>query len=58
MTRRITYLIEEQENRSKLLNTRDLDVKATRTLEDSQNNEVPISDKEEVLILNPRKESQ
>jgi hypothetical protein len=51
-------LIEEQENWSKLLNTRDPDVEAARTLEDSQNTEVPISDKEEVLILNPRKESQ
>jgi hypothetical protein len=58
MTRRITYLIEERENRSKLLNTRDPDVEAIRTLEDSQKTEVPISAKEEVLILNPRKESQ
>ena len=58
MTRRITYLIEEQENRSKLLNTRDPYVEAARTLEDSQKTEVPILDKEEVLIMNPRKESQ
>jgi hypothetical protein len=35
MTRMIAYLIEEQENRSKLLNTRDPDVEAARTLEDS-----------------------
>jgi hypothetical protein len=56
MTRRIAYLIEEQENRSKLFNTRNPDVKAVRKLEDSQKTEVPISDKEEVLILNPRKE--
>jgi hypothetical protein len=55
MTRMIAYLIEEKENRSKLLNTRDPDVEAARTLEDSQKTEVPISDKEEVLILNPRK---
>jgi hypothetical protein len=34
MTRRITYLIEYQENRSKLFDTRDPDVKAARTLED------------------------
>jgi hypothetical protein len=34
MTRRITHLIEEQENRSKLFNTRNPDVKDTRTLED------------------------
>jgi hypothetical protein len=58
MTRRITYLIEEQENRSKILNTRDPDVKDARTLEDPQNTEVPILDKEVVLIPNPRKESQ
>jgi hypothetical protein len=30
MTRRITYLMEEQENISNLLNTRDLDVEAIR----------------------------
>jgi hypothetical protein len=35
-----------------------LDVEAARTLEDSQETEVPILDKEEVLPLNPRKESQ
>jgi hypothetical protein len=58
MTRRITHLIEEQENRSKLFNTRDPDVEAARTLEDPQKTEVPIPDKEEVLPLNPRKESQ
>jgi hypothetical protein len=34
MTRRITYLIEEKENISKLLDTRDLDVKAIRALEE------------------------
>jgi hypothetical protein len=34
MTRRITYLIEEQENRSKLLDTRDLDIEDIRTLEE------------------------
>jgi hypothetical protein len=31
MTRRITQLIEEQENRSKLFRTRDLDVEVERT---------------------------
>jgi hypothetical protein len=36
MTRRITHLIEEQENRSKLLRTRNLDVEVERTQEDSQ----------------------
>jgi hypothetical protein len=45
MTRRITHLIEGQENRLKLFNTRNLDVKAARVLEYSQETEVPISDK-------------
>jgi hypothetical protein len=58
MTRRITHLIEAQENRSKLFSTRDPDVKAARTLEDPQKTEVPIIDKEEALPLNLRKESQ
>ena len=35
MTRRITQLIEEQENRSKLYHTRNPYVKVIRTLEDS-----------------------
>jgi hypothetical protein len=34
MTRRITHLIEEQENQAKLFKTRDLDVEVGRTLED------------------------
>jgi CHAT domain-containing protein len=58
MTRRTACLIEEQENISKLFNTRDPNVEATRTLEDPHKIEVPIPDKEEVLPLNPRKESQ
>jgi hypothetical protein len=58
MTRRITHLIEEQENRSKLFNTRDPDVEVARTLEDPQKIEVPIPDKEEALSWNPREESQ
>ena len=58
MTRRIAHLIAEQENRSKLFNTRDPDVEDARTLEDPQKTEGPIPDKEEVLPLNPRKESQ
>jgi hypothetical protein len=58
MIRRIAYLIEEQENISKLFDTRDPDVKATRTLEDPHKTEVLTPDKEEVLPLNPRKESQ
>jgi hypothetical protein len=51
-------LIEEQENRSNPFNTRDPDVEAARTLEDPQKTEVLTLDKEEVLPLNPRKESQ
>jgi hypothetical protein len=58
MTRKIAHLIEEQENRSKLFNTRDPDVKAARTLEDQQKTEVLIPDKEDVLPLTPRKELQ
>jgi hypothetical protein len=55
MTRRITHLIEEHKNKSKIFNTRDQDVKVARILEDTQNIEVPISDKERIL---PLKESQ
>jgi hypothetical protein len=58
MTRRIAYLIEEQENKSKLFNTRNPYVEVEKTLEDSHETEVPISDKEEVLPLSPRRESQ
>jgi hypothetical protein len=50
-------LIEEQENRVKLLKTRDLDVEVGRTLEDLQKTEVPIPDTDEVLPLISRKES-
>jgi hypothetical protein len=35
MTRRITQLIEEQENKSKLFDTRSPDAKATKELGDS-----------------------
>jgi hypothetical protein len=58
MTRKITHLITEQENRSKLFKTRDPDVKVIRTLEYQQKTEVLIPDKEEVLPLNARKEFQ
>jgi hypothetical protein len=34
MTKRIAHLIEEHKNRSKLFNTRDLDVELARTLKD------------------------
>jgi hypothetical protein len=58
MTRRITHLIEEQKNKSNPFNTRDPDVKVSRTLEEPLNIEVPIPDEEEGLPLNLRKESQ
>jgi hypothetical protein len=58
MTRKITQLIEEWENRSNLFDTRDPDVEAARTLGDPQKTEVLTLGKEEVLPLNPRKESQ
>jgi hypothetical protein len=56
MTRRIVHLIEEQENRSKLFWT--VDVEVERTQEDSQKTEAPTPDKEEVFPLNPRREYQ
>jgi hypothetical protein len=55
MTRRIAHLIVEQENRSKILNTRDLDVEVARTLEYQQKTEVLIPDKDEVSPSNPKK---
>jgi hypothetical protein len=58
MTRRIAHLIEEQENRSKLFRTRNLDVEVERTQEDSQKSGAPTPDREEVLLSNPMKESQ
>jgi hypothetical protein len=58
MTRRITHLIEERENRAKLFKTGDLNVKVGRTIEDLQKTEVPIPDIDEVLPLISRKESQ
>jgi hypothetical protein len=58
MTRRIAHLIEGKKNRSKLFNTRDLDVEVARTLEDPHKIEVPIPEKKEVSPSNLRKESQ
>jgi hypothetical protein len=46
MTRRITHLIEEQDNRSNLFRTRNLDVEVERTQEDSQKTEPPTPDRE------------
>jgi hypothetical protein len=57
-TRNIAQLIEEHENRSKLFDTREPNLKAAITLGDPQKTEVVTPDKEEVLPLNPRKESQ
>jgi hypothetical protein len=58
MTRRIAHLIKEQENRSKLLRTRNLDVEVERTQEDSQMSRTPAPDRENVLLSDPMKESQ
>jgi hypothetical protein len=58
MTRRIAHLITEQENRSKLLRTRNLDHEIERTQEDSQMIIAPTPNKEAVLLSNPMKESQ
>jgi hypothetical protein len=58
MTRKITHLIEEKENRSKLLRIINLDVKVKRTQEDSQKIEVPTPKREDVLLSDPMKESQ
>jgi hypothetical protein len=58
MTRRITYLMEEQENRSKLFDTRDLDVEAIRALEELHKTEIPNPYDEGVLHLDLKKESQ
>jgi hypothetical protein len=60
MTRRITHLIAEQENQSKLLKTRDLDDEAERTQKylknpSTQESRAPTPDREEVLHLNPMK---
>jgi hypothetical protein len=51
-------LIEEQEKTSKLFEIRSPDIKAVRTLEDSQKIEVSVSDIERVFPPSPRKESQ
>jgi hypothetical protein len=63
MANRITHLLEEQENQSKLLRTRNLDVKFERTQEDLkhlsvQESRAPTPDREEVLALNPTKYHQ
>jgi hypothetical protein len=58
MTRRIAYLMEEQENISKLLDTRDLDVEAIRELKEPKKTKIPNPYVEGVLPLDLKKESQ
>jgi hypothetical protein len=55
MTRRITHLIEEKENKSKLFHTKEPNVEVARVLEGPQKAEVLSPDKDEVLSKNPRK---
>jgi hypothetical protein len=56
MTRRIAYLMEEQENISKILDTRDFDVKDIRALEEPQKIEIPNPYVEGVLPSDLKKE--
>jgi hypothetical protein len=58
MNKRIAHLIKEHKNRSKLFNTRDPDIEVARRLNDPQNIDVPVPDKEEESTSNLRKESQ
>ena len=58
ITRMIAYLMEEQENRSKLLNARDLEVEDIRALEEPQKTEIPHPYVEGVLPSDLKKESQ
>jgi hypothetical protein len=58
MARRIAHLLEEQEDQSKLLRTRDLDVEVERTQEDLkhlsvQESRTPTPEREEVLLSEP-----
>jgi hypothetical protein len=58
MARRIAHLLEEQDDKSKLLRTRDLDVKAERKHEDLkhlsvQKSRTPTPKREEVLLSEP-----
>jgi hypothetical protein len=56
MTRKIAYLMKEQDNKSELFDTRNLDVEVVRTLEEPQGTEMHVPDDEEVLPLKPKKE--
>jgi hypothetical protein len=61
MARRITHLLEEQEDKLKLLRTRDLIFEVKRTHEDLkplsiQESRAPAPKREEVITSNPMKE--
>jgi hypothetical protein len=56
MSRRISYLMKEQEDRPKPLNTRDLGIKVIRALEEPQKTEIPNPYDEGVLPLDLKKE--
>jgi hypothetical protein len=63
MTKRITHLLKEQEDQSKLLRARHRNIEIERTQEDLrylsvQENREPTPDREEVLPLNPSKGHQ
>ena len=58
MTKRIAQLIEEQENKLKPLIIRGLDVENERMSEGAQNPEAHVPEKEELLPLGLRRESQ
>ena len=63
MAKRITYLLEKQENQLKLLRTRNLDVEVERAQVDLkrlsiQESRASTPDREEVLTLNPTKHHQ
>ena len=49
MTKKIAQLIDEQKNRSKLLDTRDPNVKAELMSQGSQKTKAPIPEKEKLL---------
>jgi len=56
MTRKIVQLIEGHENRSKTYHTGTPDFKFLREPKGSQKTEDSISEKEEMLYLNPKRE--
>ena len=60
MARIIAHVLEEQENQSKLLKTKDMNVEVERTQEywrqpSEQKSRTPTPEREEVLTLNPMK---